>query len=171
VLGAFLGLSLGLAGGLARRSSRAGIAAGLLGMVLGGVLGAGLSLAGSPLFFKAKNQFEDQQLILGLVLHGVIWGAIGAVGGLAFGQGLGVPGLRRHTVLGGLLGALIGTAIADFAGGAFFPLGGADQPISETWMTRVMSCLLVGIFVGLGIARSIPSTCREVKTPTVDADA
>jgi len=146
LLGLCLGGALGIAGGLARRSTLAATRGGLLGAVLGLALGVGLSLGLLPLCLRQQNRYSDDDLIVlivSLVMHALIWGLLGASAGLAFAVGLEKPRLWHRALIAGFFGAVVGTVAFELAGGLFFPLAATHQPISETWPTRLMACLLV----------------------------
>jgi len=144
-LGLCLGGLLGVAGGLARRSISAVVTAGGLGAVLGTVLGAGVSRALLPLFLKAQLHQPENDLIISLIMHGVIWGLVGASAGLAFAVGLGERRVVGQAVAGGLVGAVLGAVAFDMMGAAFFHTADTIMPVSETWPTRLMARLLVAI--------------------------
>ncbi len=87
-MGSFLGLTMGLAGGLARRSVLASASAAMAGLVLGTATGASLALVLVSNFYKIHDP-QSNDLVLPLLTHGAIWSTLGAIGGLAFGLGLG----------------------------------------------------------------------------------
>jgi hypothetical protein len=162
LLGVCLGGLLGIAGGLSRRSVSAMLAAGLLGSILGLATGAGVSFAVLPLFFRLEPVYADYDLILSMIMHASIWGATGAVAGLAFAAGLGKPNLHGRAVAAGLVGAVLGAIVFDLIGVVLVPLGNTGQPISTTWPTRLMARLLVTLaaaaFVVLLLPDSRPDT-------------
>ena len=94
-LGAVLGLALGLAGGLARRSVPAA-GRGASGTRAGSDTGRHASGL-FPLFYAAKQHFSptEPDLVVSLLMHAGIWASLGAVGGLAYGLGIG--DLRRSS--------------------------------------------------------------------------
>jgi hypothetical protein len=171
-LGATLGLGLGLAGGLAARSiSRAAVAR-VLGLVLGGAAGVGVTYGIAPPYYQmalrhggadaGDGEGVDLQkfdlagnannLMYPLMLHGLIFGAIGAAGGLAFGWGVG--GARRlgAGVVGGLLGGLIGAVAFEFAASSLFALSSPPRPVPEYQEARIIAHLTVGVLIALGAA-------------------
>ncbi len=89
VLGVCLGGCLGLAGGVARRRAAASVAGGLLGAVLGAVLGGQATLWLLPSLLELRHNHQNLDMIIGMLIHGVIWGPLGAAAGLAFAVGLG----------------------------------------------------------------------------------
>ena len=102
-----------------------------------------------------------------MLLHGGIWSAIGAAGGLAFSVGLGGRGRAVRALLGGLLGAFGGTMIYELIGGLAFPVAEADRPVSATWGTRLIARLAVASLaaVGTAIAAQDPKSKRSSTTP------
>ncbi len=156
VLGLCLGGVLGLVGGLARRSTSGALTGGLVGSVLGIALGAGVSLALLPHLIAMRLDHADYDLLLSLFMHGLIWGLLGAAAGLAYAVGLGNLRLSGRTMTAGLLGAFLG-AVAYELLGAFFCNGAkTDEPISETWPTRLMARILVTAGTAIAIALLLP---------------
>jgi len=144
-LGLCLGGFLGIAGGLARRSTFAAVTGGLLGASLAAIVGAGVSLALLPRFLAAQTRFPQNELIISVSMHGLIWGLVGASAGLAFAGGLGERRVVGGALAGGLVGAVLGAVAFDMIGAAFFEAADTLMPISETWPTRLMARLLVTI--------------------------
>jgi hypothetical protein len=160
VLGLFLGGCLGLAGGLARRSSFA-VAAGGLGSVLGFAAGVGASLALLPICIVSRIRYPDHDLLISFVMHGTIWGLVGAVGGLAFAVGLGERPLWVRALSAGFAGALIGAVAFDLMGVVAFPGSNTDDPISRTWVTRLMARLLVTAATAAAVSLILPVRSGE----------
>jgi hypothetical protein len=160
--GAMLGLCLGWAGGLARRPARGAWSTALLGMLAGGLAGALLPTGVIPIFMALFRQFETRKLELALLMHGLVWGVLGAIAGLAFAKGRGERLTTGKLVLGGLAGAILATVAADLIGALFFPMDGTDEAISSSWTTRLIARLLVGLGVGAGIALALRSS-RSVR--------
>ncbi|GAC1470716.1 MAG: hypothetical protein NVSMB9_16090 [Isosphaeraceae bacterium] len=172
VLGAALGLSLGIAGSLTRRSSvqvQAWVPA-LLGAGLGAAAGFATSLAGIPFFERHRDALEND-LIPSVLLHGSIWGAIGAAAGFAFGVGTGGrQRLALRCLLGGLVGVLIGTALSDVLGAVFFPNDQTGNPVSLSRSSRFLSRLLVSLSTAVGVLVSVHERPRAENTrPPVEA--
>ena len=138
ILGGALGLALGLAGGLARGSLQFALSAAAAGMVLSAVAGVIVSFMLVPVF-QTRFDMVDQGLSVPLLTHGGIWGAIGAMAGLAMGIGLG--GWRSITccLLGGLAGGVLGAVAYELAGAVVFPLDKTYQPLSETASSRFLA--------------------------------
>jgi hypothetical protein len=159
-LGGLLGLALGAAGGLACRSLRAAGWAGLTGLVLGAAAGVGLAMLVGPWVFKLSTRpdlpawLDPEGMILPMLIHGAIWCAIGAAGGLALAVGLGLgPRAMGRAMLGGLLGAALATVIYEVAGAQFFPLAQTTNLIATSSWARLLARLLVTVLVAFGAAR------------------
>jgi hypothetical protein len=141
VYGALLGLALGLAGGLTHRSLRSASRGALLGLVLSAAAVAGVSAVGVPAFYRFRDAFSDE-VFPSFLLHGAVWVAAGASAGLAWG--VGSAGGHPHAVrclLGGALGALLGTAAYEVAGAVFFATADTAEPIAATATTRLLAWL------------------------------
>jgi hypothetical protein len=156
--GATVGLAFGLAGGLARRSARAGAMAAFLGLVLGAAGGAGAALAAVPLASRVRDRDPGNmslEMASSLLVHGLPWAAVGGVGGLAFGIGLGGRSRAGRGLLGGLLGAIVGTFLYEVIGALAFPGTKILDPIAATWDIRLLGQLLAVIPAAAGIAASV----------------
>jgi hypothetical protein len=164
ILGAAMGLALGLAGGLARRTTRAGLFAGLAGAVLGTLGGLGSSWVLLPVFYREESPISGD-LILPLLTHGGVWIVVGAAGGLALGLGLGSFRLAFRAGLGGLLGAAIGATAFEAVGAFAFPNDETDQPVSKTWVTRLLLRLLISVLAATGAALAIQTRPRTKRLP------
>src|SRR5262245_40984743 len=101
LFGALLGTALGAAGGLGRRSAAAARRAALIGLGAGALAATGMALAIVPQYYRWYLRLRPEGLIPPLLMHGGIWGAIGAAGGLAFGLGLGGRRQAARALLGG----------------------------------------------------------------------
>ena len=78
-----------------------------------------------------------------MLVHGGIWGPIGAAGGLAFALGLGGgPRSAFRATLGGLVGASLGTVLFEIVGAWFFPLAKTAYPIAVGAGARLTARLL-----------------------------
>jgi hypothetical protein len=164
VLGLFLGGCLGLAGGLARRSSFA-VAAGGLGSVLGFAAGIGASLALLPVCIASRIRYPDNELVISFLMHGAIWGLLGALAGLAFAVGLGERPLWVRALTAGFAGALVGAVAFDLIGVVAFPGAKTDDPISRTWVTRLMARLLVTVATAAAVSLALPVRSGEPSGP------
>jgi hypothetical protein len=160
VLGLFLGGSLGLAGGLARRSS-IGAAAGGLGAVLGFTAGAGASLTLLPFCIASRIRYPENELVISFLMHGAIWGLLGALAGLAFAVGLGERPLWVRALTAGFIGALVGAVAFELIGAVAFPGAKTDDPISRTWVTRLMARLLVTVATAAAVSLVLPVRSAE----------
>jgi hypothetical protein len=155
LFGALLGAVLGACGGLGRRSAAAARRAALIGLLIGAVAGTGAALAIVPQYFRWYLRLRPEGLIPPLLLHGGIWGAIGAAGGLAFGLGRGGRGQAAQALLGGLLGALQGAVLYELIGALAFPTSRTDQPAAADWTPRLLARLLVAGLAALGAALAV----------------
>jgi hypothetical protein len=155
LMGATLGFSLGLAGGLARQSARAGAVAAMLGLVLGAAAGAGAALAAVPLATRVHQRDPGNmsvEMASSLLVHGLPWAAVGAVGGLAFGIGLGGQARPRRGLLGGLLGAIAGAFLYEIIGALALPGSKIIDPIAATWGIRLLAQVSAVIPSAAGVA-------------------
>jgi hypothetical protein len=164
-MGGFLGLAMGVAGGLARRSASAGAQAALVGLSLGTAAAASISLALVSFFFKMHDP-QSGDLILPLFTHGAIWSAVGAIGGLAFGLGLGGRGRWKVTLMGGLLGAAAATVVYEIVGALAFATSKTDLPLSSSITTRGMAQLLVTILSAAGAGLALRQPAEEEASPS-----
>ncbi len=148
-MGGIIGLTMGLAGGLARRSFLAGTKAAILGYLLGTTIVALISLAVVSVFFTRYDP-QAGDLTLPLLTHGLIWSAVGAIGGLAFGLGLGGKGRWKATMMGGLVGAAAAAVIYELVGALAFASSKTELPVSFSVTTRAISHLLVALLCAAG---------------------
>jgi hypothetical protein len=158
LLGCALGLFLGVAGGLECRSIGSATKAGCVGLALGATAGALLSLIVVVPFERMVARRTADDLFLSLGLHATLWGPLGALGGLAFGIGRGRWGQIPSLMVGGLLGAIVGTIVYDAIGGTVTPLAGTGEVISISWPTRLLARLCVAIGAAAGIALTSRTT-------------
>jgi hypothetical protein len=159
LMGATVGLAFGLAGGLARPSARAGAIAAFLGLALGAVAGAGVALAAVPLASRIRDRDPGNmsaEMASSLLVHSLPWAAIGAVGGLAFGIGLGGRTRAGRGLLGGLLGAVAGALAYEIIGALGLPGTKIMEPIAGTWGVRLLAQFLAVISLAAGVAGLVP---------------
>jgi hypothetical protein len=173
-LGAALGVMLGLAGGLAQRSVSRGLIAAIAGGLVGGAASVGLSFLLMPVF-RQNLEPEMPTLLLPLLVHGAIWMAAGAGGGLGFGLGLGGFSTTMRTVLGGLVGAMIGTTLFEVVVAVCFAMLRFDDLIGPTPLTRFLAYACVALSVGVGCATmaslktSQPNSSSSATTKGLDS--
>ncbi|GAC1473469.1 MAG: hypothetical protein NVSMB9_22120 [Isosphaeraceae bacterium] len=170
ILGALLGGTFGLAGGMARGSFHSGGAAALLGLVLGSALGAVASLVLVPVFFRYVDPMSND-LLIPLLIHGGVWGAAGASGGLALGIGLGGRGPAVRGLLGGLFGAVIGAVLYEVTGAMFFPLAKTGLPVAPTPGIRLMAWALLSLSAAFFAAVSIADLRKLPRKPAPAPEA
>ena len=159
-MGGFLGLAMGLAGGLARRSVFAGVRAAILGLLLGTAAAASMAFVLVSIFFK-RHDPQSGDLVLPLLTHGAIWSAVGAIGGLAFGLGLGGQGRWKATLVGGLVGAAAATIVYEIVGALAFASSKTDLPVSSSITTRGMAQLLVAILSAVGAVLALRQSAKR----------
>lgn len=151
-MGGLLGICLGLAGGLNRRSAPAALSAGLIGLFLGTAIGAVLPLVLVEPFHRLQIDRASDDLLAPIGLHAALWCPLGAIAGLAFAVGLGRPGRAIPFLIGGLVGAILGTILYDVIGAAAAPMAGTSDALSHTRPTRLLASLLIPLGTAAGIA-------------------
>jgi hypothetical protein len=152
-LGGILGLVLGLAGGLSRRSPTAALIAGLVGLVLGTVAGALPAFGVMPWQWDHRNDDPGTlDLSMPLMTCAALWTGLGATAGLAYGLGRAGfrPGPLFSATLGGVIGAVLGTAFYEVVGALAFPFDHTAYPISLSTVTRLLARVSVAGFATLG---------------------
>jgi hypothetical protein len=159
-LGGLLGLAMGLAGGLARRSISAGALAAILGLLVGSAVAGFFSLILVSFFFKSYDP-QSGDLTFPLLTHGAIWSAVGAVGGLAFGLGLGGRGRWKATLVGGLAGAAAATVVYELVGALAFASSKTDLPLSSSSTARGMALLLVASLSSIGAVLALRQPAKR----------
>ena len=117
-------------------------------------------------FFKRYDP-ESGDLVLPVLTHGAIWSAVGAIGGLAFGLGLGGRGRWNVTVVGGLVGGAAAAVVYEVVGALAFALNNTDLPLSTSITTRVMAQSLVAILSAVGVVLALSQSPRQQATSTV----
>jgi hypothetical protein len=152
ILGGVTGLAMGLAGGLAVRSPARSLKVGLGALGVGALVGALASLALVPLFFRELIP-DTNDLLSPILIHGGIWTAIGAVGGIAFAIGMG-KSMRRFAdaIAGACFGAVLATIIYHALAAAVFPAAKSTDALANTAMVRFLAMSLVPILVAIGAA-------------------
>jgi hypothetical protein len=160
-MGGFLGLAMGLAGGLGRRSAFASAWAAIVGLLLGTAAAASMALVLVSNFFKIYDPHSGD-LVLPLLTHGAIWSAVGAIGGLALGLGLGGRGRWMATLVGGLVGAAAATVVYEIVGAMAFATSKTDLPLSSSITTRGMAQLLVAILSAIGAVLALRQPARRL---------
>ena len=159
LMGATVGLSLGMAGGLARQSARAGAVAAFLGLVMGAAAGAGAAVAAVPLASRIQEQDPGNlsaEMASSLVVHGLPWAAVGAVGGLVFSIGLRGPAGAGRGLLGGLMGAFAGAFFYEIIGALALPGNKIIDPVAATSGVRLLAQVLAVIPAAAGVPVLIP---------------
>ena len=169
-LGAALGLALGLAGGLARGSAGTAVIAAIGGSIAGGSAGTAMARLLLPIYLRSMRDPANADLILAILILGGNWSVIGAVGGAAFGCGLGDRWRTVGAMLGGLLGAIAGVFIYEMVGAVVFPLDGITDPLSNTSVTRLFARLAVTTLASAGAAFGALNLAKRATTSPVSAE-
>jgi tryptophan-rich sensory protein len=152
IQGALMGLAMGYAGGLVVRSPVRGLKVGLLALVAGGLVGAVASLALVPFFYRQLIP-DTNDLLSPVLIHGGIWTAIGAVGGIAFAIAMRESKRRSaDAVAGACFGAVLATIFFHALAAAVFPDSQSTQAVADTTIVRLMAMSLVSVLVAIGAA-------------------
>jgi hypothetical protein len=168
-LGGLLGLGLGMAGGLSRRSVQGAVTGALLGLLLGAVAGALPSFVMMPWqWHHRQDNADSDSVMLPILLHGGLWGVLGAAAGLAFGLGRwGLKPVRLvQGAVGGLVGAVLGAVVHDAIGFAVFPLERTDEAFASSRGARLMAHLCVAVCVAAGAVLVAGANRRPERTAT-----
>jgi hypothetical protein len=162
-LGCLTGLAMGFAGGVAGRSTVRGVVVGVAAMLLGGLIAAGTSLVLLPAFFRQLVP-DPSDLLTPIMIHGGIWGAIGALGGLAFAIGMGRGRRVVDAIIGACFGTLLATIVFHFSGEMLFPNSRSFDALATLPIVRLMAMVSVSVLLAVGAvwgtlggARSSPS--------------
>ena len=99
ILGGVTGAVMGIAGGIAGRSLSRGLIVGFGTLLAGSLVGTLTSLALLPIYFR-QSVPDPNDLMSPIMIHGGIWMAIGAVGGLAFALGMGCGRVAFNAIVG-----------------------------------------------------------------------
>jgi hypothetical protein len=158
-LGTLLGLAMGVGGGLCRRSVQSAALGAVVGLILGAAAGALPSFLVMPWQWRHRNDDPASiDLMVPMMVHFALWGAVGLAAGIAFAVGSSGPKPVRifEAALAGLIGAMIGTFIYEVVGATLFPFEHTTSPFSDTIGTRLFARLCLALFVALGVIRAIP---------------
>jgi hypothetical protein len=151
-MGGIIGLAFGLAGGAVRRSGRAAGKAGAVGLLAGSAVAAGVAWAVLlVVYIYRRVDPQSHDLLIPLLYHEALWSLAGAVGGLAFGLGVGGRGLWVKTAFGGWIGAAFATAVYEMVGALAFPTHQAQYPLPGSPTTRALAPVLVALGAAIGM--------------------
>jgi hypothetical protein len=100
-----------------------------------------------------------------LLGHLGLWSAMGLMGGLAVGLGLGGRGRWWRTMIGGMVGAAIATVVYEFLGALVFPIDGTHQPLADFPKTRALAQILMPLGVAIGALLAASDPKSKPKTP------
>jgi len=155
ILGGVTGMVMGFAGALSGRTTKRAGMVGLAALVAGAA-GAMVGFLASkvliPFFFRGLVP-DRNDLLTPIMIHGGIWMAIGAVGGLAFAIGMRCGKRVPDVIAGACFGALLATFCFHALSGTLFPMSGSTEPLANTWIVRLMAMFLVPVLIAVGAAR------------------
>lgn len=151
---------------LARRAAGASVRAAIAGLLLGIALVAPIALLLVSNFFT-KYDPHSEDLVFPLLTHGAIWSAVGAIGGLAFGLGIGGQGRWKATPVGGLVGAAAATIIYEIVGALAFASSKTELPLSSSIATRGMAQFLVTTLSAIGVVLALYQPARRRASSSV----
>jgi hypothetical protein len=152
ILGCATGLAMGFAGGLAGGSASRGVVAGLAAQAAGALVGALSSLALVPFFYR-RIVPDLNDLLTPILIHGGIWMAIGAVGGLAFALGLKSRRNLPNAIGAACVGAFLAAVLYQLLSASLFPDTGSTGPVASSSVVRLLAMLLVTVLVAIGAVR------------------
>jgi hypothetical protein len=155
ILGGVTGLVMGIAGTFCARSAeRPGmvVLAALMAAAAGAIVGLLASRVLIPFFFRGLVP-DRNDLLTPIMIHGGIWMAIGAVGGLAFAVGMRSWKRLPDVIAGACFGALLATFCFHALSGTLFPMSGSTEPVANTWIVRLIAMFLVPVLISAGAAR------------------
>jgi hypothetical protein len=155
ILGGVTGMVMGFAGALSGRSTeRAGMVglAALAAGAAGAIVGFLASKVLIPFFYRGLVP-DRNDLLTPIMIHGGIWMAIGAVGGLSFAIGMRCWKRVSDVIAGACFGALLATFCFHALSGTLFPMSGSTEPVANTWIVRAMAMFLVPVLIAVGAAR------------------
>jgi hypothetical protein len=140
------------------------LVAALAGSIVGGSAAAALTWLLEPIYFKYLN-LDTNDLLMAILFQGGIWSVIGALGGAAFGIGIGDPKRVASALFGGLLGAMAGVLLYQMVGAMAFPGDRLTNPLSNTPSTRLFARLSVSVLASAGAAWAALHVKGAVTTP------
>ena len=144
-----LGLVADLLAAISGELTRAG---GFIGGVSGALVGAELSVLLVPVFFDVSNSQTGLPLLF--LTHLTILAGVGAAGGLALGWSLGDRKVIVRCMIGGIVGALVGTLAFEVINFVAFPNMRTFEPVPVKTIPRIIMHLLVAAGIGIFAGRS-----------------
>jgi hypothetical protein len=152
ILGGVTGLAVGVAGGLAVHSPERGLKVGLLALGAGALVGALAAFALAPFFFRELIP-DSNDLLSPILIHGGIWTAISAVGGIAFAFSMGTSKRRfADAIAGACFGAILATIFYHALAAAVFPEAKSTEVVANAAIVRFLAMSLVPILIAVGAA-------------------
>lgn len=169
ILGLSLGLATGIVAALAFHNPRRLVHAAMTGLFTGATVGFGVAKLAVPLFYRYRTTFE-LDLLPSILLHGGLAASIGLTTALAAAVG---ASYRRAKLLESLFtvsfAALLGGTLYVILGAAFFANDDTGEPISLTAVTRILSPILVALFIALGTSLTLIPTPKTTPKPAATA--
>jgi hypothetical protein len=157
MLGAALGVILGLTGALVAGSKPVNLAGALVGGVSGGLLGACVSMVLVPVFYDISNSQTGLPLLF--LTHLVIFAGLGTAGGQALGWSSGDRKVIVRCMIGGIVGALVGTLVFEVTNFVAFPNLRTFEPVPVKTIPRLIMHLCVaagaGVFAGRAAGKAL----------------
>jgi len=151
ILGCATGLAMGIAGGLTVRAPARALLVGLGAQAAGGLIAVLASLALLPLFYRHRVP-DINDLLSPILIQSGIWAPIGAVGGLAFGLGMGCRRLILGAIYGACIGAILAAALVQISGAIFFPDSRTTDPVASSPLVRLLFMAMVTVLIAAGAA-------------------
>lgn len=157
VQGAILGLAFGLAGAIGNPRRAQGAIGTVVGLVGGMVLGLLVSHQAYRMFLRAVDPNSDD-LIMPILTHGLVWGLIGAVAGLAYGLASGSGVIRAGA--GGLIGGVAAAGLFQVLGAVLFPNDETTQPLADATLPRLVAHASLALIAtaAIGLTRAAAPT-------------
>ena len=116
------------------------------------LVGVMSSLALLP-FFYGRVVPDQDNLLTPTLIHGGIWAAIGAVGGLAFAIGMRSRGHLLNALGGACVGAFSASVLYHLLSGSLVSDSSSTAALGGTAIVRLMAMILVTVLVAIGSAR------------------
>ena len=119
-------------------------------------------------FYKVHDP-QSTDLAVPLLTHCAIWSVVGAIGGVAFGLGIGGKHRWKSTLAGGLLGAAVATVFFEISGALVFASDKTDLPLSSSAVSRATAHLLVAILTAVGVVVALRQSVRPEASAIVNS--
>ena len=96
---------------------------------------------------------DTNDLLTPILIHGGIWMAVGAIGGLAFSVGMSRGRHLLSAVAAACAGAFVASVLYHLLGGFLILDSSAAEPLASSAVLRLLAMLLVSVLVAVGSAR------------------